>query len=169
MSTLNDEDRENLTAYLDGELDEEASHALEAKINLDPEVRKEVEALKQAWGLLDYLPKPPPATGFTNRTMERLSLEKMSNALQTGRMARQRVALWGRVVGWAAVIALAAGLGIGAGHILFPKTRDGADPDEPLVHHLRVVEKWRHYDTVEDLDFLRALENPDLFGDDHDS
>lgn len=169
MSTLNDEDRENLTAYLDGELDDDASQALEAKINLDPEARKEVEALKQAWGMLDYLPKPAPPTGFTHRTLERVSLEKMNSALQTGKMAGQRVAFWGRAFGWVAAIAVAAGLGLGASHLVFPKARDASDPEDSLVRHLRVVEKWRHYDTVEDLDFLRALEQPDLFGDDQDS
>ena len=43
MSTLNDRDRENLTAYLDGELDRKTAQALEAKINLDPEITIEFE------------------------------------------------------------------------------------------------------------------------------
>src|SRR3954447_17630424 len=111
MSSLNDQDRENLTAYLDGELEEEAAQALEAKINLDPEARKEVDALKQTWGMLDYLPKPQPASGFTHRTLERLSLEKMSNALQTGKMAQQRAAFWGRLIGWPAAILVATAVG----------------------------------------------------------
>ena len=161
MSTLNDQDRENLTAYLDGELDQQTSQALEAKINLDPEARKEVEALKQAWGMLDYLPQPQPAARFTHRTMERLSLEKMG---QTVRMSRSRAALWLRAVGWAAAIVAAAGVGLGAGQLFFSKAPDGADADEPLVRHLRILENWRHYENIEDLDFLRALDHPDLFG-----
>ncbi len=119
MSTLNDQDRENLTAYLDGELDEETAQALEAKINLDPGARKEVDALKQAWGMLDFLPRPQPSSGFTNRTMERLSMEKMGQALQTGKMRSRRVFFWSRVLGWTAGVVIAAGLGVGAGQVAF--------------------------------------------------
>jgi anti-sigma factor RsiW len=168
MSTLNEQDRENLSAYLDGELDEETAQALEAKINLDPEARKEVDALKQAWGMLDYLPKPPPSTGFTNRTMERLSLEKIGRAIKTGKMPRHRAISWVGVAGWAAAVVVAVGVGLGAGQVIFPKARD-ADSDEALVRQLRVVEKWRQYDTVDDIEFIRGLDHPDLFGEDQGS
>ena len=33
--------------------------------------------MKQTWGMLDFLPKASPSANFTNRTMERLSLEKV--------------------------------------------------------------------------------------------
>jgi len=169
MSTLNSRDRENLTAYLDGELDQKTAQALEAKINLDPEARKEVDALKQAWGMLDYLPKPHPSAGFTHRTMERLSLEKMGKAIQTGKMAERRAPFWLRLSRWAAAIVALAGLGLGAGQFLFSTSGAAADPDEALVRHLRVLENWRYYENVEDLEFLRALDHPDLFGDEHGS
>jgi anti-sigma factor RsiW len=152
MSTLNDRDRENLTAYLDGELDRKTAQALEAKINLDPEARQEVEDLKRAWGMLDYLPKPNPPADFTHRTMERLSLEKMGRAIQTGNMARHRAAAWWR-----------------AAQFLFPKSAAVIDSDESLVRNLRVLEKWRQYENVDDIEFVRALDHPDLFGDDQGS
>ena len=43
---LNDEDRENLVAYLDGELDEASAQALESKLSLDPVSRAEADALR---------------------------------------------------------------------------------------------------------------------------
>jgi hypothetical protein len=49
--------------------------------------------------------------------------------------------------------------------VLLPKLRNGADPEESLVRHLRVLEKWRQYEAIDDLEFLRALDHPDLFGD----
>ena len=133
MSTLNDRDRENLTAYLDGELDAKTAQDLEAKINLDPEARKEVEALKQTWGMLDYLPKAPPSTGFTHRTMERLSLEKMGKALKTGSRTRHGAWFWGRMVGWSLAILLALATGIGLGQILFPKVQLVVESEGPKV------------------------------------
>jgi anti-sigma factor RsiW len=168
MATLSEQDRENLSAYLDGELDEETAQALEAKINLDPEVRKEVDALKQTWGLLDYLPRPQPSSGFTNRTLERLSLEKMGRAMRTGKMPRY-VGPWLRVLGWVAAVLIAIGAGVGAANLLSPKGRDGADLDESLVRHLRILEKWRLYENVVDIDFLRNLDQPDLFAEDQGS
>src|SRR5947209_15509938 len=117
MSNLSDRDRENLTAYLDGELDQKTAQALEAKINLDPDARKEVEALRQAWGMLDYLPKPASPTGFTHRTLELLALDEMGQAVQTGKLAKKRAASWLRSLFWAAAILIAAAVGAGAGRL----------------------------------------------------
>src|SRR5262249_41070651 len=70
MPQLTDEDRANLVAYLDGELDAEAAQALEAKLSVDPTARAEADALKRTWELLDYLPRPEPSPSFTHRTLE---------------------------------------------------------------------------------------------------
>ncbi len=118
MSTLNEQDRANLAAYLDGELDAPTSQALEEKINLDPEARKEVDALKRTWGMLDFLPKPSPSAGFTHRTLDRLSLEKMGGRLRRGQ--NHRFALWIRSIMWVAGILVTTGIGFAVGHLLAP-------------------------------------------------
>ena len=163
MSSLSDEDRANLTAYLDGELDEAASQALEAKLSQDPAARAEADALRQAWGLLDYLPKPEPSASFTHRTLERLSLEMKPT---TGKMPVRRRLSWRAGAGWAAAVLAAVGIGLGAGYLLGRQAHDATpDPDEAMIRHLRVAEKWRYYEHVEDLEFLRGLDHPDLFGE----
>jgi len=161
MSTLNERDRENLVAYLDGELDEETAQALEAKINLDSEARAEVDTLRHTWDMLDYLPRPAASASFTGRTMQRLSLE--GRAIQTGRMPLSATP-WKRKVAWAAAILIAAGLGFGGGYYLASRSND-TDIEETLVRHLRAVDKLAQYQHVDDLDFLRALDHPDLFGE----
>ena len=60
---------------LDGELDEKTAHELETKLNIDPEARAEVDALRQVYGLLDYLPQAEPSPNFTHRTLERLAVQ----------------------------------------------------------------------------------------------
>ncbi len=160
MSTLNDEDRANLTAYLDGELDEEATQALEAKLTQDPEARAELDELRQTWNMLDYLPRPSPSVTFTHRTMEKLSLEK--RPVQTGKMPAAPARRWLAPLGWVAVLALTAGIGWYASQRLFAPV---SDPDEPLVRQLPVIERWKSYQLVDDVDFLRQLDQPDLFGD----
>ena len=72
---LNDDEKAELVAYLDGELDETATQAVEARIAADPEARAELEAMKQTWFMLDYLPKVEPSPNFTNQTMAQLTLE----------------------------------------------------------------------------------------------
>jgi anti-sigma factor RsiW len=160
MAALSDDDRANLTAYLDGELDEETAHTLEAKLSQDPEARAEVEALRQAWGMLDYLPRASPSTTFTHRTMERLSLER--RPVETGRMPVQR-SVWPRRLAWTAAVLVAALAGYWGSSVLFaPSTPDA---DEPLVRHLRVIERWRDYETIDDIEFLKGLDHPELFGE----
>lgn len=158
---LNDDDKAELVAYLDGELDEAATQAVEAKIAADPTARAELDALKQTWGMLDYLPKASPSPNFTNRTMERLTLEKVG--ARTAPLPGRSV--WLGNVGWAAAVLLALGGGY------FVATRVAApepipESDLPLVRHLRIAEKWRLYENADDLEFVKKLNHPDLFGDD---
>jgi anti-sigma factor RsiW len=164
---LNDDEKAELVAYLDGELDEAATQAVEAKVAADPDARAELDALKQTWGMLDFLPKASPSPNFTNRTMERLTLENMPAAKtmpMTGRASR-----WLVGVGWAAAVLLAIGAGYWATTLLWPAPPPPdpiSDADKPLVDHLRIVERWRLYEHADDLDFVKKLHQPDLFGDD---
>ena len=59
-SPLNERERADLVAWLDGELEGEAARA-------------EADALRKTWELLDYLPRPEPSASFTHRTLSRLA------------------------------------------------------------------------------------------------
>jgi anti-sigma factor RsiW len=169
MPSLSDKDREDLSAFLDGELDEQRARALEAKITVDPRTRAEVEALRQAWDLLEYLPRPEPSAHFTHRTLERLAVPRCQWAAQYARGRRWRLCL-----GWAAVVLLTAGLGFGVARWLWPPPAPIANPmdaevDQQLVQHLRLLQNKPLYDLVDDVDQLQALDHPDLFGEDNGS
>ena len=58
---LSDQERANLVAYLDGELNQAESHALNTKLVQSVTGRREVESLQKTWELLDFLPKPEPS------------------------------------------------------------------------------------------------------------
>src|SRR5262249_19607809 len=66
---INERRRDELTAYLDGELDDAAAAAVEQRLRDDPDLRREVETLKRTWELLDFLPQPEPSTDFAARTL----------------------------------------------------------------------------------------------------
>jgi hypothetical protein len=34
------------------------------------------------------------------------------------------------------------------------------------MQHLRIAEKWRLYENADDLDFVKTLNHPELFGED---
>ena len=157
MARLTDEDRENLVAYLDGELDESTARTLEAKLTLDSGARDEAEALRQAWSLLDYLPQAEPSTTFTHRTLEKL-------ALRTGGLSRRAPALWPMRLAWAAGVVLALTVGFGAARLI-GRPGDPPEVDEHLVSHPGAIDRVRHLEQVEDLNFLQELDHPDLFGE----
>ncbi len=154
-------------AYLDDELDEQAKEAVEARLARDPEARAELDTLKQTWGMLDFLPRTSPSPDFTNRTLEKLSLEKvgMLSGSKSMPIAARRFP-WVSVAGWAAAIVVALGLGYATPYLLAPAPPDpAADPDEKLIRYLPIIEKWRYYEFAEDRDFIEALAKPDLFGE----
>jgi anti-sigma factor RsiW len=165
---LNEDEKADLVAYLDGELDEAATQAVEAKIAADPDARAELDALKQAWGMLDYLPKASPSPNFTNRTMERLTLENVGVAANKTMPMARRVG-WPIALGWSAAVLVAVSAGYMATTYLWPTPAAPVpipDSDLPLVRHLYIVEKWRAYENADDLDFVKKLSHPDLFGED---
>lgn len=162
MSPLSDQEREELVAYLDGELDEEQARAIEARIAMDPAYRAEMAALKQAWELLDYLPRAEPPANFTHRTLERLALPR-----PTGRVpgTRRHPVLVG--LAWlAAALFLAAG-SFWAVRWLTAPPLPIEDPQvvEQLQEHWRLVKNYPLYQRVDDFEMLQELTAPDLFGD----
>jgi anti-sigma factor RsiW len=153
---LTEQDRADLVAYLDGELTGEPARALEAKLSLNPNARAEAEALKRTWDLLDFLPRPEPSPSFTHRTVSQLTLSRVSQA---------RWACWRRRAlgaAWAASLLLSAWAGYAGYNALVPRQPG----EKELLHDLRIIENKRLYDLADDLDFLRALDGADLFGED---
>ncbi len=168
MAYLSEEDRTNLVAYLDGELDEAAAQALEARLSNDPHARAEAEGLRRTWELLDYLPRAEASTSFTHRTLEKLAVQTAPRP--TLRMTRSRLPWWLLATGWAAAVLLAAAGGLTAANLLWPRNQvvqeETIDLESQIVRNLRVIERKRLYEHVDDLEFLRELDRPDLFGDD---
>src|SRR4051794_5032043 len=117
MAYLNDEERANLVAYLDGELDETSARALETRLSQDPRARAEADALRRTWEMLDYLPRAEASTNFTHRTLERLAVQTAPQPLTR---AVRRLPWWLLAAGWAAAVLLAAGGGLTAANLLWP-------------------------------------------------
>jgi anti-sigma factor RsiW len=163
-----DASRAELIAYLDGELDAVAQQRVEARLSLDPKARAEADAFKRTWDLLDYLPRPEPSPDFTERTLDRVSVIRPA-----GSVASVAARAWFRrpaagYAAWAAATLLALVVGYQATPPARPLTPAEIDPDaDPLLtREPRVVEYLPLYLAAENLDYLIALDQSDLFSDD---
>src|ERR1700730_16810679 len=136
---LTEEDRANLVAYLDGELEPSASSALEAKLSLNTQSRAEAEALRRTWSLLDYLPRPELSPRFTHDTLERLAAIR-----PTTTAPRRRWRAWVVGTGWGAALLVAGTFGFAGGKLLHWQEPAAFEPpldvDGALVRDLGVLE-----------------------------
>jgi hypothetical protein len=146
---------DELSAYLDGELDGESVRRVEERLARDPAYRAELKKLERAWDLLDRLPRASVGENFTRTTIEMvaLSASQAAQAVLTELPRRQRRA---RLIGAAAMgAALVAGFLIGVS--IWP------DPNEGLLEDLPVLENLDLYYQADEIEFLRLLEKEGLF------
>ena len=61
---------EELSAYLDGELDEASVQRVEKRLADDAGYLAEMQSLQQTWDMLDQIPVTEPNRSFTKTTME---------------------------------------------------------------------------------------------------
>lgn len=151
--TITDE----LSAYLDGELDAAGVRAVEERLARDPVYHQELQRLERAWDLLDRLPRAAVDDSFTKTTIEMVAVAAAEDAQQVlnelpRRQRRQRT------IG--AVAVLAVGLvGFFAGRWLWP------NPNEQLLEDLPVIKNFELYYQADNLEFLRMLDSEGLFAE----
>lgn len=146
---------EQLVAYLDGELDAEASRRVEELLAADGNVRQTLQSLDRTWELLDELATAQVADRFTQSTLEMVTAaavedtERARTEASGGR--RRRCTILGGTL-------IAAGLaGFLAVWNLMP------DPNRQLVDDLPVLEHLDQYRQIENVEFLRMLRDQGLF------
>lgn len=151
------EERENLTAYLDGELDEKLAAEIEHKLTRSEVARRDVEIMSRTWDMLGMLPRASASGEFSRKTMavaqqaeEPVLLEKAQRLAVGGR----RLAL---LAGWGVAICLAASVGYRITNKLIP------DDSRLLVEDLPIIENLDNYREVGDIEFLRQLQTSRVF------
>lgn len=163
---------EELVAYLDGELDPKATEAFATRMGLDPRLRAEADALQRAWDILDVLPRPQPSSNFASRTLSQaipIPAPSGTQVVPYPGQAFPSAALPAQRAGagfWmtSAAIILVASVGGYFGHRAFAPAPKSATPDPPLAD-VTLMMNLRLYRNVDDMDYLKKLDTPELFGE----
>jgi len=153
---LSDEAREELIAYLDGELDDAGVRAVEERLQRDPQARREAEELKKTWEMLDYLPRSRASGTFTTRTLTQLEFRRRQE-----RKTRRLLRLVG-TAGWAAGLLAAGLLSFWLTYRPQPLPENADAPPDADRRLLEQPRYWEMYDKVGNVKYLKELE--DIFG-----
>ena len=149
--------QDELVAYLDGELDDSSVRRVEQRLAEDPQYRERMQELEKTWRLLDNLPQVRVEESFTKSTVEMIAViaEREVEKKNTSRSVRR------------VPVAVASFLGIALasyflGMYLFP------DPNDQLMKDLPIVENLDEYRYLDDIEFLRKLDESGLFAEETD-
>ena len=158
---INDATQEELVAYLDGELEPQASRDVERRLATDPEYRQLLQLLSQAWDALDQLPHVQPPENFAGSTVAMVAQGAREEVAEL-KSSTSRRRLWGILAGISGMaVALLLGSVITAA--ILP------EPDAALIEDLPVIENVDVYLYADDIEFLHRLEESGLFAGDVDS
>ena len=150
---IDDTLREQLVAYLDGELPPEEASEVERRVREDPEVARELATLRETDALLDLYPGPTRQVDLTSRVVDR--------ARRRGRLRRLRSAL-----ALAASILILTGiwLVVRDGGEPAPAPEPGEDAVEMAIENLHALEYMALLETTDQSDALAfaLLESADL-------
>jgi anti-sigma factor RsiW len=154
-------ERDNLVAYLDGELNETEAQTIEAKLTHSVSARSEVEALEKTWELLDHLPRPKASAEMTSRTLSQAALLASPDDLLVS-VAKGTALRLGRVLVGAAVVLISLGVGYLSTRWLWP------NPTVRLARDLSLAEHLDEYQTMGSFEFLKQLDESGVFDVDAD-
>jgi len=90
---------ERISAWIDGELSEDANDRFKEEMCQDPSLKLEADLTKAAWDLLNQLPKPEPNPSLTQKTMTLLQFGELgigtdTSAKQAGQSAIFLIGSW---------------------------------------------------------------------------
>ena len=153
---LNAEQREDLVAYLDGELPDEKIQQIDEIIARSEVARHEVEALARTFELLDALPTVQASGEFATKTLTTLKVMDQPFVLADqwwfGYFTRTMA-----ITVWMLSLAICGWVG-------FQSTRHWIkNPSDEVLNDLPVIENLHQYREVGSFEFLKQLKQSGLF------
>lgn len=152
---------EELVAYLDGELDGDASQEVEGRLATSDEYRRELRQLQRTWDMLDELPRAQVSNTFTQTTVE-LVVSSAQHQLQEQQAQGARRQRWAWILGGGGLVASAV-----AGYLVLAAYL--ARPNDQLIRDLPVIENLDLYQVADSVAFLQQLRETGLFDEERDN
>lgn len=154
LSRLTAQQRANLVAYLDGELDDAETAEIESVLAHSAVARNDVEHLARTYDLLDLLPRAKASQEFTERTMA------------TARMADVRPDItqseWYQRARRGSVLLVWTLTMVAVSSISFVATKKLVHNDaDVFVRDFEVINRLDAYQEVESVEFLEVLTGPE--------
>ncbi|WP_437226911.1 hypothetical protein SH661x_000075 [Planctomicrobium sp. SH661] len=150
LARLTSEDRDNLTAYLDGELDENSTRRIESILTSSSVARNDVEILARTYELLDLLPRPQVGKEFTEKTIATAKLEGYRKPV-----SQQVWYRWGEravpMALWTVAFMASAACGYALTSAWIPQK------DDLLLEQLPLIQNLDIYSEVDSVQFLESL------------
>lgn len=152
---LTKEQRENLVAFIDGELEQDTMRDIEKTLSDNPVAHHEVDMLRKTWNLLDYLDRPEASERVVEQTLT--SLEVM----QTNRKF-EMPAWWSQVRKGVVYTASVAGMvfalvvGYTASNYWLPSRSDA------IARDLELIEEYDELQEIGSVAFLELLQENNL-------
>ncbi|MDB4802622.1 hypothetical protein OAH05_01710 [bacterium] len=150
LSRLSTEDRENLSAYLDGELDDGGTQRIETLLVQSSVARNDVELLSKTYDLLDELPRPDAPKDFLEKTLATAKMEQVKHPIseQQWFITTQKMLI---LSGWTVALVVASAIG-------FMVTNQYVErPDDALIQELPLIQNLDRYEEVQSVEFLDLL------------
>ncbi len=150
LQRLSSEDRDNLPAYLDGELNEEATRRIESILVQSSVARNDLELLSKTYDLLDELPRPDAPKDFIEKTLATVKMERVKVSLsdQVWFQTSQKILV---LLGWTVALVIASVAGFAVTNRMVER------PDDVLAEELPLMRNLDRYEEVQSIDFLDQL------------
>jgi hypothetical protein len=159
ITRLTSEQRENLAAYLDGELDEPATQDIEQILAVSEVARHEVDMLSRTWDLLNVLPTHKASGEFTHKTMTNLRAAEHAGPSAAGEIIYRNARRGAVLALWAGALGLCGYVGFMAANHWVP------NESEQLLDDYSIVDNFDKYLEVGDISFLKELQSKRTFSD----
>lgn len=150
LQRLSSEDRDNLPAYLDGELNEDATRRIESILVQSSVARNDIELLSKTYDLLDELPHPDASKDFLKKTLATVKMEEVKVPIsdQLWFQNTQKVLV---LIGWTVALMIASAGGFAVTNRMIER------PDDILAEELPLMKNLDRYEEVQSFEFLNQL------------
>lgn len=145
---------QQLTAYLDGELDDDETRDVEQRLIDDAKYRSLMQDLQKTWDMLDMLPAARAGNSFTQSTMELV----ISDA--TKELTKSNRRFWTWPIRFGAMLALTLTV-FGCSFAITRLVQD--TPNRRLYNNLHVIEEFDQLQKADSIEFLDMLIDKGLF------